>query len=169
LDAARGSHSEALSGLIDLVSDLVEAYEAQKLGEPSASPAEVLRLLMDSHGLFQTDLAVEMGGQSVVSGVLNGHREINAKQAGKLAERFGVSAALFVAKPAAALAALPVVVVNAVVDPDDRRLKLSLGPTHSTRGGVTISGGRPSIVSHWFKAGGKAESSTRSHKMYFQH
>ncbi len=43
----------------------------------------------------QVDLAAELGGQSVVSAILNGEREINAKQARALAERFGVSVAAF--------------------------------------------------------------------------
>jgi HTH-type transcriptional regulator/antitoxin HigA len=50
---------------------------------------------MDLHSLKQTDLAAEIGGQSVVSDILNGKREINARQAKALAARFGVSAGVF--------------------------------------------------------------------------
>lgn len=81
----------------------VEDFESRTLREPDAPPADVLRLLMDSSDLKQTDLAEEVGGQSVVSAILNGHRQINAKQAAALAEHFGVSPAVFIAKAAAIL------------------------------------------------------------------
>jgi HTH-type transcriptional regulator / antitoxin HigA len=59
-------------------------------------PREVLRLLMEKNGLKQIDLADEIGRQSVVSEILSGKREINARQARALAARFGVSAAAFI-------------------------------------------------------------------------
>ena len=62
---------------------------------PDAAPNEVLRFLLDQHGLKQSDLAAEIGGQSVVSDILNGKRAINARQAKALAARFGVSAVAF--------------------------------------------------------------------------
>ena len=52
---------------------------------------------MESNGLTQADLAQELGGQPVVSAILNGRRRINARQASELAARFGVSPALFIA------------------------------------------------------------------------
>lgn len=48
-------------------------------------------------GYTQTaDLAQEIGSQSVVSEILNGHRQINARQAKALAQRFGVSSSVFI-------------------------------------------------------------------------
>jgi HTH-type transcriptional regulator/antitoxin HigA len=47
--------------------------------------------------LTQAELGVDLGGQSVVSAVLNGNRAINARQASAPAERFGVSPAAFIA------------------------------------------------------------------------
>ncbi|MFQ6757571.1 hypothetical protein MWR57_03025 [Desulfovibrionaceae bacterium CB1MN] len=41
-------------------------------------------------GLKQSDLFAEIGGQSVVSEILVGKREINARQTKALAARFGV-------------------------------------------------------------------------------
>jgi len=58
-----------------LVAQLVEDYEGARHTPPDASPHQVLRFLMDQHGLKQTDLAAEIGGQSVVSDILNGKRE----------------------------------------------------------------------------------------------
>lgn len=100
LDVTRGNDEHPLVSLVDLLSDLVEAYETRSLGESDAPPADVLRLLMEANSLTQADLAQEFGGQPVVSAVLNGHRTINARQAGALAARFGVSAAVFIAIPA---------------------------------------------------------------------
>jgi plasmid maintenance system antidote protein VapI len=57
----------------------------------------MLLLLMESNDLTQNDLAQELGGQPVVSAILNGRRRINARQASELAVRFGVSPALFIA------------------------------------------------------------------------
>ena len=50
---------------------------------------------MSEHGLRQTDLP-EIGTQGVVSEVLAGKRELNTRQIRKLANRFRVSAAVFV-------------------------------------------------------------------------
>jgi HTH-type transcriptional regulator/antitoxin HigA len=98
LDLTHGDREHSLSGLVELVGDLIAVYESRNLKEPSASPAEVLSLLMTENGLKQADLAKELGGQSVVSQLLNGKREFNAKQARALADRFGVSPALFIAE-----------------------------------------------------------------------
>ena len=44
---------------------------------------------MEEHGLKQTDLATELGGQSIVSAILNGKREPHAlAQARALSKRF---------------------------------------------------------------------------------
>ena len=40
-------------------------------------------------------LAEELGGQSIVSTILNGKRELNTRQVKALAKRFNVSAAVF--------------------------------------------------------------------------
>jgi HTH-type transcriptional regulator/antitoxin HigA len=103
LVATREEEEHPLCGLVEVLADLVEDFESRTLREPGAPPADVLRLLMDSSDLKQTDLAEEVGGQSVVSAILNGHRQINAKQAAALAARFGVSPAVFIAKAPAIL------------------------------------------------------------------
>ena len=50
---------------------------------------------MREHGLRQTELP-EIGSQGVVSEVLAGKRELNTRQIGRLARRFGVSSAVFI-------------------------------------------------------------------------
>jgi HTH-type transcriptional regulator/antitoxin HigA len=64
---------------------------------PEASPAEVLRFLLQSHGLRQRDIAIDLGGESVVSEVLSGKRKLNTVHIEQLSRRFNVSPAVFFA------------------------------------------------------------------------
>ena len=95
VDVVGDDENHELAGLLDVVGQFVEEYESAHNEIPDASPHDVLRFLVDQHGLKQSDLASEIGGQSVVSDILNGHRSINARQAKALGMRFGVSAAVF--------------------------------------------------------------------------
>ena len=95
LDVVGDDEAHELADLLDLVGQLVEDYEGTRHVIPDAAPHEVLRFLLDQHGLKQSDLASEIGGQSVVSEILSGKRAINARQAKTLAARFGVSAVAF--------------------------------------------------------------------------
>lgn len=95
LDRIGADESHSLMPLLDLASRRIEAYEAEHQALPEATPAETLRYLMEQHGLKQTDLAGELGGQSVVCAILNGKRELNARQVKALAKRFKVSPAVF--------------------------------------------------------------------------
>ena len=96
VDEIGDDENHALMGLLDVVTFLVRDYEERHVDIPDAKPAAVLRFLMRQHGLRQVDLAPIFGAQSNVSEVLSGKREINARQARALAERFGVSAAVFI-------------------------------------------------------------------------
>jgi HTH-type transcriptional regulator/antitoxin HigA len=74
---------------------MIEAYDHAHHPMPRASGIEVLRYLMQDHGLEQGDLP-EVGNQSVISQLLNGKRQLNVRQVRALAERFGVSASVFI-------------------------------------------------------------------------
>lgn len=80
---------------IELLTVLIERYEEQHFAVPEASPADVLRFLLDQHGLKQRDLASDLGGESVVSEVLSGKRKLNASHIDLLSKRFHVSPAVF--------------------------------------------------------------------------
>ena len=95
IDVVGGNERHPLAGLLELVGELVASYEARLEPVPDAPPRDVLRLLMEQNGLTQTDLRAELGGQPVVSDILNGKRDINARQAKALAARFHVSPAVF--------------------------------------------------------------------------
>jgi HTH-type transcriptional regulator/antitoxin HigA len=97
LDVVGSNEQHPLAGLLDVLADLVSAYEAREVSVPDSEPREVLRLLMEANRLTQTELGAELGGQPVVSDILSGKRMINARQASALASRFGVSAAAFIA------------------------------------------------------------------------
>ena len=80
---------------IDLLTLLIERYEEEHYSLPEASPVEVLRFLLDQHGLKQRDLAADLGGESVVSEVLSGKRKLNTNHIEILSKRFHVSPAVF--------------------------------------------------------------------------
>lgn len=96
VDEIGDRETHPLMGLLDIVTFFVRDYEERNIEIPDAEPAAVLRFLMDQHSLRQADLAEIFGSQSNVSEVLNGKREINARQARALAARFSVSPAAFI-------------------------------------------------------------------------
>jgi HTH-type transcriptional regulator/antitoxin HigA len=83
---------------IETLSVLIEAYDAEHHALADASGVESLKYLMEEHDLTQADLP-EIGSQGVVSEVLRGKRELNVRQIEKLAARFHVSPAAFLAEP----------------------------------------------------------------------
>ena len=95
LNRIGANESHRLMPLLDLITKEIETYEAKHHKLPEASPATVLAHLMEEHNLKQADLAEELGGQSIVSAILNGKRELNTRQVKALAKRFNVSAAVF--------------------------------------------------------------------------
>lgn len=96
VDKIGDDENHPLMGLLDVVTSFIHDYEERHVDIPDAKPAGALRFLMRQHGLRQADLAPIFGAQSNVSEVLSGKREINARQARALAERFGISAAVFI-------------------------------------------------------------------------
>ena len=80
--------------LIDTLSILVEAYDKEHYPIPDTSGIELLKFLMEQHGLSQGDLP-EIGSQGVVSEILRGKRELNVRQIGSLCERFRLPPGVF--------------------------------------------------------------------------
>ena len=81
---------------LDVLSDLVHKYEAAESPIPPASDAEVLRYLMDSHGLNQVQLAAATEiPVSTISEVLAGKRGLSRHNIGVLSRHFRVSPAVF--------------------------------------------------------------------------
>ena len=94
IEAGAGCENHPLAPLLDLLGERVGAYDDAHHRLPDVPPVDVLRLLMDQHGLRQGDMP-EIGSQGVISEILNGHRELNLRQIRGLAERFQVAPATF--------------------------------------------------------------------------
>jgi len=92
---AEAAPTRAQVEAIELLTLLIERYEEEHYAVPEASPVDVLRFLLDRHGLRQRDLAGDLGGESVVSEVLSGKRKLNAAHIEQLSKRFRVSPAVF--------------------------------------------------------------------------
>jgi HTH-type transcriptional regulator/antitoxin HigA len=76
------------------VSDLVRSWKAQNVTLPKAEPREVLRHLLETHGLRQKDL-MGIASPTVVSDILAGRRAISKKVAKALAQRFQTDVSAF--------------------------------------------------------------------------
>jgi len=96
LDEVGDDENHPLVDVLDYLADQVKAYEDENFQIPQAPPAEVLRFLMDQHGLKQEDLA-DCAPQGRVSDILNGKRSISKEIAKRFAHRFQVRADLFLA------------------------------------------------------------------------
>lgn len=95
LDEVGTDERHPLYTLLDTLGTLMYAYEEQHHPMPECRGADVLHLLMDEHGLTQSDLP-EIGSQGVVSEILRGKRELNVRQIRALGKRFHVSPAVFI-------------------------------------------------------------------------
>lgn len=89
---------------LDVLADLVHKFEQAAHPIPDAAESDVLRLLMEGRGLSQTDLAAQCGiAQSTLSAVLAGNRSLTKEHVVTLAAVFGVSPAVFLPRPPAAI------------------------------------------------------------------
>ena len=79
---------------IETLSVLIEAYDEEHHKVPNASGVELLKFLMEQHGLSQGDLP-EVGSQGLVSEILRGKRELNVRQIESLSRRFHLPAGAF--------------------------------------------------------------------------
>ncbi len=94
IDEVGENENSPLASLVDTLGALIEAYEAG-LPEPDGDPLTSLRALLADHGLGPADLP-ELGDPAAAADILQGRRELGLAQIRRLAERFGVSPAVFV-------------------------------------------------------------------------
>ncbi len=71
---------------------LIAAYEETKWPRRAPSTAEIIRYLMDQHGLTRADMAPILGTASRVSEVLRGKKGLSMTMVQRLRARFNVSA-----------------------------------------------------------------------------
>ena len=94
LDERFDSLSDAERDFAELLTLLIEDFEAKHYTLPRAPPAEAIRFLMSQHSLKQKDLLDIFGNASVTSEVLSGKRELSKEHIRRLADRFSVPADL---------------------------------------------------------------------------
>ena len=73
---------------------LIAAYEESKWPRRAPSTADLIRHLMDQHGLSRTDLVPVLGSASRVSEVLSGKKGLSMAMVQRLRTRFRVPADL---------------------------------------------------------------------------
>src|SRR5579862_1336401 len=78
---------------------LIAAYEESKWPRRPPSTAELIRHLMDQHGLTRVDLVPILGTPSRVSEVLRGKKELSMAMVKRLRARFRVPADLLIPAP----------------------------------------------------------------------
>lgn len=81
---------------IDLLSLLIETYQAQHRRLPEVEPIDVLRFLMEHNGVQQKDLIPELGSKALVSMILTGKRSMTVQHIRALAEKFKVPVGVFI-------------------------------------------------------------------------
>ena len=96
MDAAAGSRE---GEELDLLADLVEAYESkhEPMGYPS--PIAAIEFRMDQAGLRARDLVPFVGSRAKVAEVLSGKRIRTMPMARVLHEHLGISAKVLLQKP----------------------------------------------------------------------
>jgi HTH-type transcriptional regulator/antitoxin HigA len=78
---------------------LIAAYEEEKWPPRTPTATEVIRYLMDQHGLTREDLIALLGPASRVNEILRGQRPLTLAMVQRLRARFGVSADLLLPPP----------------------------------------------------------------------
>jgi len=78
---------------------LIAAYEESKWPRRRPSTAELIRHLMDQHGVTRADLVPILGTPSRVSEVLRGRKELSMAMVQRLRSRFRVPADVLIPPP----------------------------------------------------------------------
>ncbi|MBY0431996.1 MAG: hypothetical protein K2Q10_12415 [Rhodospirillales bacterium] len=81
---------------------ILAAYEAERWPSGPASVAEVLKYIMDQHGLTPADLAPVLGARSRVTEVLNGRRGLSLGMIRRMRSTFHVPADVLIGEPLSA-------------------------------------------------------------------
>ena len=92
----RGGLTPEEQELSKLLTLLIENFEDKLYKfDHVATPVEIIRELMEAHGLKQIDMVDVFGTPSVVSEVLNGKRELSKTHIQNLSRRFHISPEVF--------------------------------------------------------------------------
>lgn len=98
IDEVRDNEKHPLTIVMQIIGENLEQYDSEHYPDigHNISEIDMVKYLMKSHHLHQTDLAYIFGGQANVSKFLNGERQLSKNQIIGLKKRFGISADFFV-------------------------------------------------------------------------
>lgn len=94
LDAMAGFEMNAdQEDYFDAIATFVEKYEAEHhaINDAKMTPIELLRSLMDEHGMSESDLGRLLGDRSLGHRILAGERELSKAHIRILAEHFSLN------------------------------------------------------------------------------
>jgi HTH-type transcriptional regulator/antitoxin HigA len=85
---------------LDTLAVLVEAYDEEhnRIDVSNADPIQVLKSILDEHGLTASDLGRMLGNRELGGKILRGDRELSKGHIATLTQRFKVSADLFIGR-----------------------------------------------------------------------
>ncbi|HLW67689.1 MAG TPA: helix-turn-helix domain-containing protein [Gemmataceae bacterium] len=84
---------------LDVLGDLVEAYESEAVPIPPVGDADLLRFLIEQNGVTQAQVANGARiAESTISEVLAGKRKLNRFQIARLAHYFHIEAGTFLSE-----------------------------------------------------------------------
>ena len=100
IDVLEGLHANDTltpeqEALAEILTTLIEKFEEERYALHPASPAAILRELLEANGLKQKDLAGLVGSKGIASEIINGKRGISQSLAEIFGKRFNVSYRLF--------------------------------------------------------------------------
>lgn len=84
---------------LDVLVDLVEAYEDERIPMESPSPVGAIKFCMEQRGLGPRDLEPFIGSRAKVSEVLSGRRQITISTARALDEHLGMAVESLLGRP----------------------------------------------------------------------
>jgi HTH-type transcriptional regulator / antitoxin HigA len=99
VDRLWDSHDPADIARLQAQARLIEAYEQAEWPRRPASTAELIRHLMDQHGLTRGDMVPVLGTPSRVSEVLAGKKGLSMAMVQRLRARFHVPAEVLLPQP----------------------------------------------------------------------
>jgi HTH-type transcriptional regulator/antitoxin HigA len=97
---SRGDLDSAEQDYLDILTDIVEKYEADAQPMPAVSDSVMLRHLIEARGITQSRLADSAGiAMSTISEILSGKRRLTRMQVAKVSEYLGISPYSFAPAP----------------------------------------------------------------------
>jgi HTH-type transcriptional regulator / antitoxin HigA len=84
---------------INLLGMIICEYEEKNVEIPDIHGVDLLNVLIEEWGLKQKELIPIFKTESIISAILNGHRQLTVEHIQKLAEFFHVSPAVFFPAP----------------------------------------------------------------------